>query len=341
MMNKDLVRPTQIIKALSNKNDEYEGGILMFAMDKISTREAFGVSLLQIAEANPNVIAIGADTTKSMGMGPMEKKYPGRVFNIGIAEQNMMGVAAGMAATGMKVYAASYSPFTCMRACEQVRTFIAYPNLNVTIVGAMGGLSGSIEGVTHQGLEDIAIMRAIPNMKILVPADAASIKVITAAVAQEEGPVYIRVGKGPVRKVFNEDYQFEMGKANVLIDDGNDATVICNGFVVGRVLEARQILTEKGYKLKVIEMPCVKPLDRETVIQAAEATKVVITVEDHNIIGGLGSAVAETLSENCPVRLKRMGIADVFTESGPHEELLDKYGLSVENIVKTVEVMVR
>jgi transketolase len=313
----------------------------MFAMDNISTRNAFGQVLLQLAEGDPKIVAIGADTTNSMGMGPMKKKYPKRVFNIGIAEQNMMGVAAGMAATGMKVYAASYSPFTCMRACEQVRTFIAYPNLNVTIIGAMGGLSGSIEGVTHQGLEDIAIMRAIPNMKILVPADAASIKVITAAVAKEDGPMYIRVGKGPVRKVFDEDYQFEMGKANILFDDGNDAAVFCNGFVVARVLEARQVLAEKGYKLKVIEMPCVKPLDNEAVIQAAQATGVVITVEDHNIIGGLGSAVAETLIENYPVRLKRMGIADVFTESGPHEELLDKYGLSVENIVKAVEAMVR
>jgi transketolase len=313
----------------------------MFVMDEISTRQAFGVGLLQIAEADPNVIAIGADTTKSIGMGPMEKKYPERVFNIGIAEQNMMAVAAGMAATGMKVYAASYAPFTCMRSCEQVRTFIAYPNLNVKIVGGMGGLSGGIEGVTHQGLEDIGIMRTIPNMKVLVPADATATVAITAAIAKEDSPVYLRLGKGPVLKVFGEDYQFQMGKANVLSDEGNDATVICNGVAVARVLEARKILADKGYKLKVIEMPCVKPLDTETVIKAAQATGVVITVEDHNIIGGLGSAVAETLSENCPVRLKRMGIADVFTESGPHDELLDKYGLSVGNIVETVEAMVR
>jgi transketolase len=241
----------------------------------------------------------------------------------------------------MRVFAGSYAPFTCMRACEQVRTFIAYPNLNVTVVGGMGGLSGAVDGVTHQGLEDIGIMRTIPNMKILVPADAAATAVITKALAKVKGPAYLRLGKGPVRKVFDADYQFEMGKANVLYDDGNDATVICNGVMVARVLEARQILAEKGYKLKVIEMPCVKPLDNETVICAVQATKVVITVEDHQIIGGLGSAVAETLSENYPVRLKRMGIKDVFTESGPHDELLDKYGLAVEDIVKTVEAMVR
>jgi transketolase len=313
----------------------------MFAMDKISTRDAFGRALLRIAGENPNVIAIGADTTKSMSMGFMEKEYPDRVINIGIAEQNMMAVAAGMAATGMQVYAGSYAPFTCMRAVEQVRTFIAYPNLDVKVIGGMGGLSGAVDGVTHQGLEDIGIMRTIPNMKILVPADAASTAVITAAMAKDYGPVYLRLGKGSVRKVFDEDYQFQMGKANVLYDDGADAAVICNGVAVARVLEARQILVEKGCKLKVIEMPCVKPLDTEAVVRAAQATGVVITIEDHNIIGGLGSAVAETLSEYCPVRLKRMGIADVFTESAPHDELLDKYGLAVENIVKTVEAMVR
>jgi transketolase len=313
----------------------------MFPMDKISTRDAFGRTLLRIAGENPDVIAMGADTTKSMSMNYMEKEYPGRVINIGIAEQNMMAAAAGMAATGMQVYAGSYAPFTCMRAVEQVRTFIAYANLDVKVIGGMGGLSGGIDGTTHQGLEDIGIMRTIPNMKILVPADAASTSVITAAMAKDYGPAYLRLGKGAVRQVFDEDYRFEMGKANVLHDDGNDAAVICNGVMVARVLEARQILMEKGYKLKVIEMPCVKPLDTETVIQAAQATGVVITVEDHQIIGGLGSAVAETLSENYPVRLKRMGVADVFTESAPHEELLDKYGLAVADIVKSVEAMVR
>jgi transketolase len=313
----------------------------MFSMDNISTRDAFGQTLLRIATENPNVIAIGADTTKSMSMNIMEKEYPDRVFNIGIAEQNMMAVAAGMAATGMQVYAGSYAPFTCMRAVEQVRTFIAYPNLDVKVIGGMGGLSGAVDGVTHQGLEDIGIMRTIPNLKILVPADAASTAVITAAMAKDYGPAYLRLGKGAVRRIFDENYQFQMGKANVLYDDGDDAAVICNGVMVVRVLEARQALAEKGLKLKVIEMPCVKPLDTEAVIQAAQATGVVITVEDHNIIGGLGSAVAETLGENCPVRLKRMGVADRFTESALHDELLDKYGLAVEDIVQTVETMVK
>jgi transketolase len=313
----------------------------MFAMDKISTREAFGDTVLKIIEANQNVIAMGADTTKQMCLEPIKKRYPNRVINIGIAEQNMMSVAAGLAATGMQVYAASYAPFMSMRACEQVRTFIAYPNLNVKVIAGMGGLSGSLDGATHQGLEDVGIMRTIPNMKIVVPADATATEVITAAIAKDDGPVYMRLGKGePMKKVFNDDYQFQMGKANVLSDEGGDAALICNGVMVARVLEARQILRKKGYELKVIEMPCVKPLDVETVVQAAKETGVVITVEDHNVIGGLGSAVSEVLSENCPVRLKRMGIADVYTESGLYDDLLDKYGLSVENIVKTVEAMV-
>jgi transketolase len=311
----------------------------MFAIDNITTREAFGRALLRIAEENPNVVAIGADTTKNMCMDLMGKKYPERVLNIGIAEQNMMAMAAGLAATGMQVFTGSYAPFISMRACEQVRTFIAYPKLNVKIVGAKGGLSGDVEGVTHQGLEDIGIMRTIPNMKIVVPADAAATASVTAAIAKEDGPVYLRLGAGLVRKVFDENYRFQMGKANILFDKGNDAAVFCNGVMVARVLEARPILAEKGYKIKVIEMPCVKPLDTEAVIQAVKATKAVITVEDHQIIGGLGSAIAETLSENCPARLKRMGIADTFTESGPHDELLDKYGLSVGDIVKTVEAM--
>jgi transketolase len=314
----------------------------MFTMDQISAREAFGQALLRIAEENQNVIAMGADTTKNMCLGLMEERYPDRVFNIGIAEQNMMSIAAGMAATGMQVFVASYAPFMSMRACEQVRTFIAYPNLDVKVVGGMGGLSGGYDGTTHQGLEDVGIMRTIPNMKILVPADAAATAVITAAMAKDNGPVYLRLGKSnPVRKVFDENYRFEMGKANLLSDEGNDAAVICNGVAVARVLDAQAMLAEKGYKLKVIEMPCVKPLDTEAVIQAAQATGAVITVEDHNIIGGLGSAVAETLSENCPVRLKRMGIADVFTESGSHDDLLDKYGLAVKNIVNTVATMVK
>ena len=313
----------------------------MINMYKISTRDAFGNALLRIAEENENVIAIAADTGKSMGYSPMEKKFPERVINIGIAEQNMMTAAAGLASVGNLVFAASYAPFTCMRACESVRTFIAYPNLNVKIVGGLGGLSGNVEGVTHQGLEDIGIMRCIPNMTIVVPADAASTEVIVEEVARNYGPAYIRLGRGPVPKVFDENYKFQIGKANIVKEKGKDATIICNGVMVSRSIEAEKILSEKGYDVKLIEMPCVKPIDSESIINAAKETGAVITVEEHNIIGGLGSAVAEVLGENMPVLLKRVGIKDVFTESGPHDKLLDKYGLAIEDIVYAVEETIK
>jgi len=304
--------------------------------DSISTRDAFGNALLRIAEADPMVAAIGADTTSSMGMKPMAEKYPERVFNCGIAEQNMTAIAAGMAATGFQVYAASYAPFSTLRAAEQVRTFIAYPNLDVKIIGGLGGLSGNIEGVTHQGLEDIAIMRAIPNMTVVVPADAASTEAITAELSKKKGPAYLRLGRGPVIKVFDGSYRFMIGKANVVKPDGDDVAVICNGAIVARVLETAKMLETQGYGVRVIEMPCVKPLDEEAVIHAAKSVRAVVTVEEHNVIGGLGGAVAETLCSRYPAPLLRIGVDDIFTESAPHGQLLDKYGFKPDHMAEKI-----
>ena len=309
----------------------------MITYDSISTRDAFGDALLRIADKNPKVVGIGADTTKSMGMAKLEEKYPERVINIGIAEQNMTAVAAGMAATGFQVYAASYAPFSTLRAAEQVRTFIAYPNLDVKIVGGLGGLSGNIEGVTHQGLEDIAVMRAIPNMTVAVPADAVSAEVITEEIAKLKGPVYLRLGRGVVEKIFDENYRFQIGKANIIKADGKDAAIFCCGAIVGRVLRAVKLMEQKRFFARVIEMPCIKPIDTEAIVEAAENCKAVVTVEEHNIIGGLGSAIAEVLCEKRPAPLLRIGIRDVFTESGPHDELLDKYGFKPEDIAAEVE----
>jgi len=304
----------------------------MSTYDSISTRDAFGNALLRIADSNPLTAAIGADTTTSMGLKDMQDKYPERVLNIGIAEQNMTAVAAGMAATGFQVYATSYAPFSTLRAAEQVRTFIAYPGLDVKIIGALGGLSGNIEGVTHQGLEDVAVMRSIPNMTVVVPADAASTEVITEEISKIKTPVYLRLGRGPVVKVFDKDYRFEIGKANILKPEGNDVAIICNGAVVSRVIGAAKLLGTKGLDARIIEMPCVKPIDTDSIIDAAKAVRIIVTVEEHNIIGGLGSAVAEVLCEKHPIPLLRLGIEDVFTESGPHDELLDKYGFKPEDI---------
>ena len=308
----------------------------MVIYDDISTRDAFGNALLRIAQRDPLVVGIGADTTKSMGMQKFSEHFSERVINIGIAEQNMTAVAAGMAATGFQVFAASYAPFSTLRAAEQVRTFIAYPNLDVKIVGGLGGLSGNIEGVTHQGLEDVGVMRLIPNMTVVIPADAAATEVITEEIAKIKGPVYLRLGRGPVEKIFGEDYKFTAGKANLLKPGGRDAAVIVNGAVTGRALRAVKLLEEKGYGLRVVEMPCVKPIDADAVIDAAENCRVLVTIEEHNILGGLGGAVAEVLCEHRPAPLLRIGIGDIFTESAPHDELLDKYGFKPEDIAEKI-----
>ena len=305
--------------------------------DKESTRVAFGNALLRIAEQDETVMYVAADTLKSVGGGPMNKKFPERAINIGIAEQNMALMGAGMAASGAKVFIATYATFASMRICEQIRTFICYPNLDVKIIGGLSGLSGGQEGVTHQGIEDVGVLRSIPNLVIVEPADAASTEVITEAIAKYKGPVYMRIGRGASPKVFDSDYKFEIGKANVLVDKGNDAAIFTTGAAVIRALEAEKLLAEEGYNVKVIEMPTIKPLDEEAVLSAAKATGLVFTTEDHNVIGGLGSAVAELLCEKLPTKLERIGIDDEYAESGEHEELLDKYNLLPRDIAERVK----
>lgn len=304
--------------------------------DKISTRDAFGVALEPMGEKYPNLVVIGADTTKSMGCKPFMKKYPERTVNIGIAEQNMALAAAGAASCGAKAVIASYAPFASMRICEAIRTFICYPNLDVKIISGLGGLSGNIEGVTHQGLEDIGVLRSIANLVIAVPADAASTIVIAKKILDYEGPAYLRLGRGPVETVFDDSYIFEIGKANVIKADGEDAALICNGAAVARTLSAVKILKEKGMNARVIEMPCVKPIDRECILSTAKECKFIVTVEEHNVLGGLGSAVCEVLCDEWPTKVVRIGIDDMFTESGPHDLLMDKYNLSPEHIAEVV-----
>lgn len=304
--------------------------------DNISTRVAFGDALLRMAEQDETIVYIAADTLKSVGGSQIHARYPERALNIGISEQTMALMAAGMAASGAKVFAATYATFASMRICEQIRTFICYPNLDVKIVAGLGGLSGGQEGVTHQGIEDVGVLRSIPNLVIVEPADAASTEVITEAITKHKGPVYMRIGRVNSRKVFDSSYKFEIGKANLLVNHGCEATLIATGAAVRRALDAEELLFSQGYKVRVIEMPCIKPLDVETVIKAAKDTGLIVTLEDHNIIGGLGSAVAEVIAEKAPAKLIRIGIDDMFTESGDHEELLDKYNLFPEDIVQKV-----
>lgn len=304
--------------------------------DSYSTREAFGRSLLELARENPKIYAVAADTAKSMGYALMEEEFPSRVINVGICEQNMALAAAGIASCGGKAFVATYAPFASMRMLEMVRTFICYPGLDVKIISGLGGLSGDIEGATHQGIEDVSIMRAIPGLVVTVPADSCATEEITKVITRHEGPAYLRIGRGPVPKVFDK-YHFEIGKANIMKKDGGDITFITNGAAVHRVLEANELLAAEGMSAKIIEMPCVKPIDEEAIIWAAENSKLIVAVEENNTIGGLGGAVAEVLSHKRPTYLLRLGIEDCYTESGPHDELMDKYGLhplDIKNRVK-------
>lgn len=305
--------------------------------DKMSTREAFGVALLDAARRDDSIFAIGADTTKSMGFAPMMKEFPERVINCGIAEQSMALMGAGAASCGAKAVIATYAPFASMRICEQIRTFICYPDLDVKIISGLSGLSGNIEGVTHQGLEDIGVLRSIPNLTIAVPADAASTIAIASHLLSAKGPCYLRIGRGAVETVFDDSYTFSFGKANLLRNSGGDACIICNGAAVARVLHAEELLRARGINVRVLEMPFVKPIDRDAIAAAAEDCRRIITVEEHNVIGGLGSAVCEVTADTIPVPVLRIGIEDKFTESGPHQQLLDKYCLKPEHIADEVE----
>jgi len=305
-----------------------------------NTRDAFGEALLELALERKDIVAVCADTETSMKLNFLKEKYPQRVINVGIAEQNMMMVAAGIASTGKIAFACSYAMLNSMRALEQVRTFIAYPNLNVKIVSGLSGLTGGMEGVTHQSIEDMAIMRSIPGMVVLAPADYYSTKVIIRKASEYKGPVYVRLGRKDSPDIFNENYQFKIGKANKL-KEGEDACIIATGLILDRAIKAVNILKERGYSIELLEMPSIKPIDKEAIIAAARKTGSIITIEDHNIIGGLGGAVAEVLAENYPVKMKRVGIDDTFAESAKYSDLLNKYNLSIDNIVEQVEKMIK
>jgi transketolase len=305
--------------------------------DKISTRDAFGDILADLAAKDDRIMYLAADTL-SVGGFKFQSQSPERALNVGIAEQNMTLMGAGMAACGAKVFIATYAVFASMRMCEQVRTFIAYPNLDVKIITGMGGLSGGEEGVTHQGTEDVSIMRSIPNMVVIVPADAAATRVITKVITEYEGPVYLRLGKDESPQVFDDNYRFAIGKANIIKSEGTDASIICNGPVTGRCVRAVEALKQTGYGVKLIEMPCVKPIDREAIIWAAKECGLLVTMEDNNILGGLGSTVAEVVSETgSGAVVRRMGLEDKFAQSGDCEELLDLYGFGVDDLVKTLQ----
>ena len=307
-----------------------------------NTREAFGLELLELAREGYNVFGIGADTSKSMGVDLLKKEFPHRIFDVGIAEQNLIMTAAGLASDDKIVFATSYSAFTSMRCIEQFRSFAAYPNLNVKIIAGLGGFTAGIEGVTHTALEDLGIVRCLPNVCVINPADAVATRKAVRAAALHEGPVYIRVGRDASPLLFDmETYRFEIGKANVLFDDGNDVALLATGFPLYEAMEAYKQLKSEGIRMKLIDVPTLKPLDGRTIIEVAGATGAIVTVEEHYYTGGLGSAVAEVTARECPTPLEQVAVEDKYTQSGYPEELREKYGLTVPAIVAAVKKVMK
>ena len=303
--------------------------------DYKGSREAYAAAMMQLAEEDSRYVAISPDSMKAMRMVGFAEKYPKRFFELGIAEQNAVAVAAGMAACGLVPFVSTYSGFITMRACEQVRTFVAYPRLNVKMIGANGGIfGGEREGVTHQFFEDLGILRSIPEMTIVVPSDASQVFAATLAIARYDGPAFLRVASGREHVIFDKEIPvFELGKARKLVEYGSDVALMTCGFILSRVLEAAEVLKKQGINATVLEVHTLKPLDSDAVAAVATATGAVVTVEDHNVIGGLGSAVAEVIAEQAPASLMRIGLQDVFPVSGAAEALLDEYNMGVSDIV--------
>ncbi len=302
---------------------------------KKATREAYGDALVAIAADFPNLIVLDADLAAATKTGIFKKKFPERFIDCGIAEGNMIGVAAGLASCGHVVFASSFAMFAAGRAFEQIRNSVGYSHLNVKIGATHAGISVGEDGATHQCCEDIALMRSIPGMVILNPADYVETQQAVRAAAEYQGPVYLRFGRLAVDPIFGDDYKFEIGKG-VQLTDGNDAAIIATGLMVGPALEAQKTLAAEGIGARVINMATIKPIDREIIARAAAETGAIVTAEEHNIIGGLGSAVAEVVTETVPVPVERVGVMDTFGKSGPAKELLTVFGLDAAHIAAAV-----
>ncbi len=304
---------------------------------KKATRESFGEAITALAETNPNIVVLDADLAEATKTGIFKKKYPERFIDCGIAECNMVGIAAGLATCGKVPFAASFAMFSAGRAFEQVRNSVGYPHLNVKIVGSHAGISVGEDGATHQCCEDIALMRSIPGMVVLNPADHYEMQAAVKAAAEYQGPVYIRLGRLAVESCNNnEDYHFEIGKG-ITLREGGEITVIATGLMVSEALKAVKALEEDGIDARLIDMHTVKPLDKELVLKAAKETGRIVTVEEHSVMGGLGEAVASYLSEVCPTQVTKIGVQDVFGHSGPAVDLLKEFGLCADNIRATVK----
>ena len=303
----------------------------MSEVKTVATRVAYGEALVDLGKNRDDFVVLDADLAAATQTGKFKKEFPERFYNCGIAEQNMMSIAAGIAATGKRVFCSSFAMFAAGRAFEQIRNSIGYPKLNVVIGATHAGISVGEDGATHQCNEDIALMRSIPGMTIINPADYTEAFLAVKAAIDHEGPVYLRLGRLAVPVVFGDDYKFQIGKG-VELKEGNDVTIIATGLMVNEALIAHDLLKEQGINARVINMATIKPLDKEIILKAAKETGCIVTAEEHSVIGGLGSAVAEYLSEECPIPVLKLGVNDTFGYSGPAVKLLDEFGLRAENI---------
>ena len=304
--------------------------------NKIATRESFGKALVELGKENENVVVLTADLAGATKTSLFEKEFPDRFINVGIAEQNMIGISAGLATTGKIPFASTFAMFAAGRAYDQIRNSVAYPKLNVKICGTHAGVTVGEDGATHQMLEDLSLMRSIPNMTVLCTSDDVQTRWAIKEMAKIDGPVYIRLARVATPVIYNENQKFEIGKM-VQIGDGTDATVFATGVEVAEALKAKEKLEKENINIRVVDVHTIKPIDREMIIKCAKETKKLITIEDHSVIGGLGTAVCEILSEEYPTKVVRMGMQDKFGKSGKAEQLLKYFKLDSEAIIEKVK----
>ena len=304
--------------------------------EKISTRQAYGDALVELGKINSDIIVMDADLSKSTMTAGFKKEFPDRFFNAGIAEANLMGMAAGLALSGKTVFVSTFAMFAAGRAYEIIRNSIGYPHLNVKICATHAGITVGEDGASHQCVEDLALMRVIPGMTVVHPADAVSAKKLLGQAAALDGPVYVRLGRLNIPVIYDNDTDIELGKG-VCVRDGSDHTVVACGLMVNEALMAAEELEKEGISLRVIDMHTIKPIDKDIIIKAAEETKSIITAEEHSVIGGLGSAVAEVAAANSPAKITMVGVQDRFGQSGKPTELMKEYNITAEDIIRAVK----
>lgn len=307
---------------------------------KRATRESYGATIVELGVENENIVVLDADLSKATKSEQFYKSIPERFINVGIAEQNMLGMAAGLSKTGKIPFATTFAVFAAGRAFEIIRNSICYPNANVKIVATHAGITVGPDGGSHQAIEDIAIMCSLPNMVVLSPADDIEACACIREASKIKSPVYIRLGRIPLDDIYDDSYKFEIGKGYELTE-GNDVSIISTGIMVHKALEASKVLKEQGINARVINIPTIKPLDEEIILKAAKETKGIVTVEEHSIIGGLGDRVCSVVSKLCPTVVKKIGVNDIFGQSGNPDDLLEKYGLTTENIVNTAKEIIK